>query len=278
MTSEVRRLGALTEVVHAVVYFAPETAAAYRDLGLRGYWMGYFAGRAAPFGAASPELVTAVFAGFAPAKVRRALPDAWGIASPERVLRARVGGVGAALRRLMGDSDVATAAALTERAVTRLPLPGRPLAAANAALPRPAEPLQGLWHDCTVLREHRGDGHLHAVAAAGLTWPDPHLLLAGLGRLDPRQQQHRGWDDDAWSAAQRRLQDRGWLDPGGAATAAGRAAYADLERSTDLLAAPAYDDVDATRLAGLLEPLARQVVAGGGVPFPNAMGLPPVGG
>src|SRR5664280_389388 len=51
-------------------------------------------------------------------------------------------------------------------------------AAAQSGLERPHEPLAALWHDCTVLRESRGDGHLAAVAVAGLVWPEPHLLQA----------------------------------------------------------------------------------------------------
>ncbi|NUU24879.1 MAG: hypothetical protein HOV68_25740, partial [Streptomycetaceae bacterium] len=41
-----RRLWAGVEPIHALVYFAPEVADAAKDLGLRGWWMGYFAGRA----------------------------------------------------------------------------------------------------------------------------------------------------------------------------------------------------------------------------------------
>ena len=50
-----RRLWAAVEPLHAVVYFAPETAAAAKEVGLRGYWMGYFAGRLAPLGSIGPE-------------------------------------------------------------------------------------------------------------------------------------------------------------------------------------------------------------------------------
>lgn len=88
----VRRLGVLVESVHAVVYFAPEPQAAYAELGLKGYWRGYFASRAAPLGEAGPQLVTALFAGFAPAMVARALPKVWTIAAPERVQAARLAG------------------------------------------------------------------------------------------------------------------------------------------------------------------------------------------
>jgi len=166
----VRRLGILVESIHAVVYFAPEPKAAYAELGLRGYWRGYFASRAAPLGAAGPELVAALFGGFAPAMVGRAVPQVWSVASPPQVQAARMAGATAALGRLLGPHRlpaVAAAAELTHRCVQILPLPGRPMAAAQAALPRPDDPLAALWHDCTVLREHRGDGHLAAVAVAG---------------------------------------------------------------------------------------------------------------
>ncbi|WP_428839468.1 helix-turn-helix domain-containing protein, partial [Amycolatopsis pretoriensis] len=65
--SPARRLWAAVEPLHAVVYFAPETAAAAKEAGLRGYWMGYFAGRLAPLGPVGPVPATAVLFGFAPA-------------------------------------------------------------------------------------------------------------------------------------------------------------------------------------------------------------------
>jgi len=57
--STARRMWQLLETIHAVVYFAPEVLDAYTAVGLKGFWMGYFAGRSAPLGAASPEVVTA---------------------------------------------------------------------------------------------------------------------------------------------------------------------------------------------------------------------------
>ncbi|GAB2486836.1 helix-turn-helix domain-containing protein [Jatrophihabitans fulvus] len=49
MSTEVaRRMWALFEPLHDVVYFSPESPAAAKDLGLKGFWMGYFAFRAAP--------------------------------------------------------------------------------------------------------------------------------------------------------------------------------------------------------------------------------------
>jgi len=262
-TKAVRRLGVLVESIHAVVYFAPEPQAAYAELGLRGYWRGYFAGRAAPLGAVGSKLVTALLGGFAPAMVARALPEVWTMASPQQVQAARLSGATAALRRLLDDARlpaVAAAAELTGRCVEALPLPGRPMAAAQAGLPRPAEPLAALWHDCTVLREYRGDGHLAAVAVAGLVWPEPHLLQGG--RVDARQQEYRGWDDRSWHLAAERVRGRD---------------LAEVEALTDHLAAPAYDALNApeqAELIRLLEPLAR--AASSELPYPNAMGLPPL--
>lgn len=143
--------------------------------------------------------------------------------------------------------------------VAGLELAGRPMAAAQAALPRPDEPLAALWHDCTVLREHRGDGHLAAVLAAGLRWPEPHLLAAE--RVDPRQQELRGWSDAQWEAARQRAQ------------AHGPRLAQDVEALTDELAAQAYADTDVEALRAALEPLATAVLAAGAVPFPNAIGL-----
>src|SRR5688500_7564154 len=97
-----RKLWQRLELVHAVTYFAPEATGALRDAGYRGFWMGYFAGRAAPLGAAGPDVVRALFYNFAPARVARALPDAWGFAPPEAALSARLDGSMAALRRILG--------------------------------------------------------------------------------------------------------------------------------------------------------------------------------
>jgi len=257
----VRRLGVLVESIHAVVYFAPEPQAAYAELGLRGYWRGYFASRAAPLGPVGPELVTALFGGFAPEMVARAVPQVWSVATPPQVRAARLAGAVAALRRLLGENPlptVAAAAELTGRCVRALPLPGRPLAAAQAGLPRPDEPLAALWHDCTVLREYRGDGHLAAVAVAGLLWPEPHLLQGS--QVDAQQQQHRGWDDQSWQDAAERVRGRDLLD---------------VEVLTDQLTAPAYEALapaERVELAQLLEPL--PLAASTQLPYPNAMGVP----
>jgi hypothetical protein len=117
----VRRLGVLTETLHAVFYFAPEATAAYESVGLRGYWRGYFASRCAALGPVGPELATALLGGFAPSMVARALPMVWKLANPEDAVTARTSAATAALRRLVGDDlePVAAAGAADGRSAGR---------------------------------------------------------------------------------------------------------------------------------------------------------------
>src|SRR3712207_6716759 len=84
-----RELWRALEAVHAVVYFPPNAKGADGELGLRGCWVGYFASRAAALGTPAPRLVTALFYGFAPRMVERALPRAWELADRARVLEVR---------------------------------------------------------------------------------------------------------------------------------------------------------------------------------------------
>ena len=84
-----RRLWATLETIHDVVYFAPGVRDAGVGLGLRGFWMTYFAFRAAPLGGVGAEPAIASFAGFESGMVAKALPDAWSRTTPEACLDAR---------------------------------------------------------------------------------------------------------------------------------------------------------------------------------------------
>src|SRR4051812_9066204 len=100
-----RRMWGLYEPVHAALYFAPTTPAVFQEAGLRGYWRGYFAGRAAPLGAVGPAPVIAAFYGFAPQMVARALPDIWSRATPAAAITARQEAAAVALRAVAADLD-----------------------------------------------------------------------------------------------------------------------------------------------------------------------------
>ena len=255
----------LFEPIHSVTYFAPEARDAYEAAGLRGYWRGYFAGRAAPFGAVGPEPVVAAFFGFAPGMVARALPSVWSLASPGTVLEVRREASVAALRRVLDGADVSEAADLLAGVVARLDLAGHVLGAAYAALPMPEEPYARLWHAAGVLREHRGDGHVAGLVAHGLDGCESLVLRTSLDLDRAWLQAFRGWTDEEWDAASERLAARGDLGNAGL--------LASVEAATDRDAARAWRDEDYGRARELLGPLSDECRAKV-LPPVSPLGLP----
>ena len=262
-----------------MTYFAPEARAALDGLGYLGYWMGYFAARSAPLGTVPPEVVTAVFYNFAPERVAKALPAAWQIAGPEAALRARQDSAVAALRRygLDADENVGLAAELAGRAAREAPLDGRPLFAANRALPWPADPLAALWHAATLLREQRGDAHVAVLTAEGVSGRESNVLQAATGGV-PREYiaRTRDYDEAAWRHHEQRLAERGLLNDDGSPTVAGRELKDRIESRTDALSLSALDalsDDEVETLFQALTPITRAVIAGGDVPIITPMNL-----
>jgi hypothetical protein len=254
----------LFETYHDVTYFTPESRAAADALGCKGGWMGYFAMRAAPLGAVAPEMVISTFYNFHPWMVRRAIPDAWQVASPDDFLATRLAGVDASLKRMLGPAldSLEEAVELAREAVSHTPITGRALAAANAAVEVSQQPHLALWQHATTLRESRGDGHVAALVAAQLD-PVETLALFAADRDIPQvyMQKARGWSEEEWSAAQDRLADRGLLADG-AITPTGTALRAQIEQTTDELAAVPWQALGADktqRLADLLRPLAKSL-------------------
>jgi hypothetical protein len=267
------------EPVHAVTYFAPEARAASDGLGYRGFWMGYFAARSAPLGMVPREVVTAIFYNFAPERVAKALPAAWEIAGPEAALRARQDSAVAALRRygISTDESVSVAVELAGRAARHAPLDGRPLFAANLALPWPEDPLAALWHAATLLREQRGDAHVAVLAAADVSGRESNVLHAAAAGI-PRDYiaRARDYDESEWRHHEQRLAERGLLNHDGSLTAAGRELKDRIESATDTLALSALDalsDDEVETLFRALTPITRAVIAGEDVPTLTPMGL-----
>ena len=277
-----RRMWTLFEPVHSVVYFAPEARATFEAAGLRGFWRGYFAGRAAPLGPVEAAPVVAAFFSFAPGMVARAVPDVWQRAAPAEALRARSAAATAALSRITASLPAAASGEVADRlteaadrlteAAGRLDHAGRVLGAANGALPAPEDPLARLWQAATTLREHRGDGHVAALVAAGLGGCEVLAWRAATDLSREVLQPNRGWTDDEWEAATRRLRARGWLDGAGRPTDAGVAGYREIEAATDRACAHAWTDADVERLHTLLSPLAKTCYHE--VPALNPIGLP----
>ncbi|MFG3578307.1 SCO6745 family protein [Micromonospora chersina] len=277
----VRQMWQLIEPVHALVYYAPELTEEAAALGLPTgeRWPGYFALRSAPLGAAGPNLVAATYYSFSPRMVAEYVPAIWAIADPAKVLDARLSGVDRALRALLGDrvgsAELAEAATLARRAVRAADLAGRPLAAANADLPWPDAPHLALWQAVTILREHRGDGHVAALRTAGLDPAESLVSFAAVGAAPVEVFASRRWTAEEWNAARDRLAARGLVDGDGVATDAGRRLRDEVERRTDELAAAPWRALGPAvgRFAQLVAPVTRAVVATGLLPARSTLGI-----
>ncbi|MFW3172455.1 SCO6745 family protein [Geodermatophilus sp. CPCC 206100] len=257
---DVARAHRAVEPLHSHAYFAPEQDEHLSAAGLRPGRMCYFAGRAAPMGAVGPGLVTATFANFAPAIVARHIPRAWSLAAPEQVVAARLEAARASLTRLLGGPEavgapeVAELAGLLREACTVLTPEGRPIYAGHADLPWPDDPVLSVWHGATLLREHRGDGHVATLVRHGLSGLEALVTHTATGRgfTEASARATRGWGGDEWAAAGSRLAERGLLDEGGL-TDAGRALRTAVEDETDELSAAPWQHLGPERTARVVE-------------------------
>ncbi|MEU7694431.1 MarR family winged helix-turn-helix transcriptional regulator [Microbispora hainanensis] len=261
--AKVHRMFELVEPIGTVT-FSEVVNEAFLALGMRNYWDGYFAGRAAPLGAAPAEVVHAVFYNFAEGEVARHIPWVWGKITPEEAIAVREQASATALRQLLGEwagfPAVVRIADLATRAAVSAPPEGRPLYAGLRALDVPEEPVARLWHAATLLREHRGDGHNAALVAHGIGGTEAHVLMAlSLGMMAEDFGRIHHLPKARLAAVVDGLRDRGLVDAAGGFTDAGRETRRRIEALTDELAAPAYDVLSADELDELiagLEPIA----------------------
>ncbi|MFJ2897175.1 hypothetical protein ACIO87_20100 [Streptomyces sp. NPDC087218] len=249
--------------LHSTVYFSPDLGKEFAELGIDDSSAVYFATRSAAMGAVGPGTVTAAFYNFNHELVARHLPSIWSVAPPETALEARLRAADSTLRRLLGEEviaspELAEAAGLALRAAEGCTRHARPLYAAHADLPVPEEPHLAYWHAGTLLREHRGDGHIAALLTAGLDPLEALVSHTATGKgMSPRWVlASRGWHRDDWDAARERLRGRGLLDAEGELTEAGVALRAELEETTDRLDAAPYEHLGAQGVERLTE-LAR---------------------
>jgi helix-turn-helix protein len=265
-----RRMFDLVEPIGMIPYAADEPNESMFALGFTNYWDTYFAGRAAPLGASVPaEVVHALFYNFAPGEVARHIPEVWSTTTPEAAILARRQGCTTALRHILGglvDTPAfARAVELLTKAATSAPLDGRPMYAALRALSIPDEPVTRLFHAASLLREHRGDGHIAALMTEGIGGLEAHVLLAlemgmpaeKFGRIHHLPAQQLAALVDGMKA-------RGLVDDGGGFTVAGRECKQRIEALTDDLAAAPYEclePAETDELIAALEPLAELLVA-----------------
>ncbi|MCF2530942.1 SCO6745 family protein [Yinghuangia soli] len=277
-----RRVWHQLEPVYAPFFYAPEVFAEAARLGYAAdtRWPWYFPFRAAPLGEAGPRQVTAAFYSFSPAMVARHIGPAWTVADAGQVLEGRLRAVDSMYRTLLGDQlgspELAEAAALVRRAAEAADTVGRPLASATADLPWPDEPHLALWQGISLLREHRGDGHVAALVTHGLDGCEALVSFAAIGAAPAETFASREWTDEEWAAATDRLRSRGWLDADGNATDTCREARDLIERQTDQLASGPWRALGEKSIDRLLEvnvPLLTAALLSGLLPSTNTLGI-----
>ncbi|MEV0640708.1 hypothetical protein AB0I77_38450 [Streptomyces sp. NPDC050619] len=262
--------------LHSTHYFSPDLGRELGALGVAHPRAVNFAVRAAALGPVGAGTVTATFYKYKHELVARHVPAVWASATPEQILVARARAVDATLRRLLGEETVASAemteaARLALRAVEACSRSARPLHSAHADLPVPEEPHLAFWHAATLLREHRGDGHLAVLMAAGLDGLEAMVTHTATGKgMTPKWVfTTRGWTQEDWDAAVGRLRERGLLDEAGELTEQGRALREEIERETDRLDRAPYEHLGAdgvTRLTELATVFVRTALGAGAFP------------
>ncbi|MEW2452249.1 hypothetical protein AB0896_32685 [Streptomyces parvulus] len=262
--------------LHSTHYFSPDTGRELAALGVTDPRAVNFAVRAAALGAAGAGTVTAAFYNYKYELVARHVPAVWEKVTPEQAVAARMRAVDATLRRLLGEevlasAEMAEAAGLALRAAEGCSRSGRPLYSAHADLPVPEAPHLRLWHAATLLREHRGDGHLAALLAADLDGLEALVTHTATGRgMAPKWVlSTRGWTQQEWDAARDRLRGRGLIDDAGELTERGAEVRDGIERETDRLDAGPYAHLGADgvgRLTELATPFARAALGAGAYP------------
>lgn len=273
MTHTARRMFELLEPICLVTYFADECNEEMAALGHRTYWDGYFASRAAPLGRVPAEVVHAAFYSFAEREAARHIPSAWETIAPEASVAARERGSAASLRRILGEEragspGLARAADLTAKAATSAPMEGRVMYAGMRSLAMPNDPVARLWHCATMLREHRGDGHVAALVGARVGGTEAHVLDALAKGIYPAESFGRlhHLPKERLAAVMDGLRERGLIDTEGHLTDAGRATKQRIETLTDELAAPPYKALSTAELDELvteLTPITAILVAAG---------------
>ncbi|MFI2545137.1 hypothetical protein ACH5AJ_20250 [Streptomyces rochei] len=262
--------------LHSTHYFSPDTGRELASLGVTDPRAVNFAVRAAALGPVGAGAVTAAFYNYKHTLVARHVPAVWETVTPAQALAARERAVDATLRRLLGEETVSSpemseAADLALRAAEGCSRGAHPLYSAHADLPVPEAPHLALWHAATLLREHRGDGHLIALAAAELDGLEALVTHTATGRgMAPKWIfSTRGWSREEWDAATDRLRGRGLVDDAGELTERGVALRDDVERETDRLDAAPYARLGAegvARLTELASGFARTALGAGAFP------------
>ena len=272
-----RKTWRTAEPIHGFIYFLPEANDAYSALGKMHTRTGYFASRVAAMGAVPAEVVVSTFYNFEPSLVHEAMAPAWSVATPEEWLQVRLRAVDTGLRRAwegqVDNDTIRDLAALLRIAAERAceSPEGRPLFAGHASVRWPDEPHLALWHAQTLLREFRGDGHIVALVAEGISGVEALVTHAASGDVPAAVlASTRAWTQEAWDAAVEGLASRGLVNADGTFTDAGRAQRQRIEDATDALSTAPYSVLGEEKcelVRTLARPLSKAIVDSGMLGF-----------
>jgi hypothetical protein len=128
-----------------------------------------------------------------------------------------------------------------------------------------------MWHGLSLLREHRGDGHIAALTASGLSGLEALVThtATGQGFVPGFAMASRGWSRDEWAAATDDLVARGMLEAGGGLAPAGQELRARVEAETDQMAAGPWQHLGDERTEDVIrigKAMTRAVLAAGAFP------------
>jgi hypothetical protein len=271
--SPARRLRDAIEPIAMICWWSEPAYDAYAALGLD-FLQGYVWSRGCVLGEPDGGVVAAAFGVFEPGLIGQLYDAARAAAGLADIRAARETGAVTALRTVLGDTVLGAPERMSEvtdalrRGAEAADTAGRPLFAGLAGLPWPADELGQLWHACSMLRELRGDSHLAACVAAGLTGLEANIITElQVGWPLHSYTATRGWPPEAMNVATLSLRERG-LIAGDALTGSGASLRADIEEATDRQLAPVLDAIGPA-LSDILPPLqewSRQIVGHGWFP------------
>ncbi len=230
--SPARRLRDACEPVAMHAVWSRTTNERLAQLGLD-FLTSYVGGRGAFLGEPAGAVVAASFAWFEPDLVITLWEAARTAVAPGRLVQARDESTVASLREVLADEDPGEVASLLADAAETADGMGRPLFSGRRSDGRPQDAVHCLWWACGLVREHRGDSHVAAAAAAGLNAVEMNILTEPwIGMPLLSYTATRGWAPDAMHRAVARLESRGWVRDGGL-TDEGLAGRLSIEQRTD---------------------------------------------
>ena len=266
--SPARRLRDAIEPIATICFWAEPAYESYTRANLD-FLGGYIWGRASVLGEPEGTVVASAFGVFEPGLVVQVYDAARAACSLADVRAAKEAGAVESLRAVLGDPEaLPRVREVLRRGADAADPYGRPMHAGLSALPWPSDEMGQVWHACSILREHRGDGHVAACVTAGLRGVEANLLTELTVGWEPfTYTATRGWSPEAMQAALAALAARG-LAANGELTDAGRRLRGDIEATTDRLVQPVVaalgDDLD--DLVSTLEEWSRQIVDRGWFP------------